>query len=692
MARKRAAERDIAINPPLDPARRLKCESDPALWLSTYFPEKFFEGWTEDRLAMVHSIIDAARYGGDQSIAGPRGEGKTTLAILTALYLMIRHLSTFPVAIGKNADKAKKEVRDIVEQLQQNEIFAADYPEIAIPFQAVGGWSSRGRMQTCQGQPTNIVIGPEFFVFPTITREQLPGWPAEIEPASCGQVLYSLGIDGAIRGTKYRSRRPTLAIIDDIEDREAAASETTIEKNEEVIEQDIAGLGQSSERIPRVMLCTIQNRKCIAYRYTDPKIKPSWRGKRYRKLVTKPDRMDLIEKYIDMRKGRKDEDPDAREAFRFWRDNQDDIERGSVVSNPHSYSKKTHSDGEPMELSAVQSYFNRVADVGQKAVSTEIDNDPPEEAGPMGLGITPALVESRISGLVRRQLPANTVALTAAIDLGKYDCHWVVTAWWHGAGGVVVDYGRAQVYGTDKSMDHEASEPMIYHCLLNWRDELLTKDFIDTTGTKRSVDFCLVDSGAFTNAAYQFCREVGGIFHPSKGQDPYHRKAKSTSTTIAGANLHAQKLPSSNVWLYELDTSYWKQFIHERFMTPTFDESNMLRRGSLSLFALEEERRHSQYAQHIAAEELVTKFTEGKGAKTYWMVKDSNNHWLDATYMAAAASEACGVKLIAPSEIEVHPKHVSGDQPKPVKQAPKAYQHGRNLRQRQGGWIPKRRY
>ena len=692
MAKKRASQRDIAIPPPLDPARRLRCESDPALWLSTYFPDKFFEGWTEDRLAMVHSIIDAAKYGGDQSIAGPRGEGKTTLAILTALYLMIRHLSTFPVVIGKNADKAKKEVRDIVEQLQQNEIFAADYPEIAIPFQAVGGWSSRGRMQTCQGQPTNIVIGPEFFVFPTINRDQLPGWPAEIEPASCGQVLYSLGIDGAIRGTKYRSRRPTLAIIDDIEDREAAASETTIDKNEEVIEQDIAGLGQSSERIPRVMLCTIQNRKCIAYRYTDPKIKPSWRGKRYRKLVTKPDRMDLIEKYIDMRRGRSNEDPDAREAFRFWRDNREEIERGSVVSNPHSYSKKQHSDGEPMELSAVQSYFNRVADVGQKAVSTEIDNDPPEEAGPMGLGITPALVESRVSGLVRCQLPANTVALTAAIDLGKYYLHWVITSWWHGAGGVVADYGIHQVYGTDKSMDHEASEPMIYQALLSLRDELLTKEFSDTTGTRRTIDFCFVDSGAFTNAAYQFCREVGGIFHPSKGQDPYHRKAKSTSTTIAGANLHAQKLPSSNVWLYELDTSYWKQFVHERFMTPTFDESNMLRRGSLSLFALEEERRHSQYAQHIAAEELVTKFTEGKGAKTYWMVKDSNNHWLDATYMAAAASEACGVKLIAPSEIEVQPKHVSGEQPKPVKQAPKAYQHGRNLKQRPGGWIPKRRY
>jgi hypothetical protein len=118
----------------------------------------------------------------------------------------------------------------------------------------------------------------------------------------------------------------------------------------------------------------------------------------------------------------------------------------------------------------------------------------------------------------------------------------------------------------------------------------------------------------------------------------------------------------------------------------------MLRRGSLSLFALEEERRHSQYAQHIAAEELVTKFTEGKGTKTYWLPKDSNNHWLDATYMAAAASEACGVKLIAPSEIEVQPKHVSGEHPTQAKPAQQAYRHGQQrFKQRQGGWIPKRR-
>ena len=689
MARKRSAQRDISIPPPKDPARRLYAEQDPKTWLSTYFADQFSESWTADREAMLYSIIDAAKYGGDQAIAGPRGEGKTTIATRAALYLMVKGLSTFPVVIGKSQGKAQLELKDIKEQLQQNELFIADYPEIGIPMQAVGGWSSRARMQTVSGVSTNIELAADHLAFPTIERWQLPGWPEGIEPASSGQVFYCLGIDGPVRGTKFRSKRPTLAIIDDIEDREAAASDVLIEKNAEIINQDIAGLGASAERIPRAMLCTVQNRKCIAYKFTDPKQFPSWKGKRYRKMIRRPDRMDLVDQYIDLRKGRAESDPDARVAFAFWRDNRETIEAGCIVSNPHSYSKKQHSDGEPMELSSIQSYFNRVADVGEKAVATEIDNDPPEDAGPMGQGLTPEIVASRISGLARRQLPANTMALTAAIDLGKYRCHWVVTAWWPGGGGVVADYGVAEVVDTDTSMTSEGSEPAIYRALLNWRDELIQKRFVDATGTERKVDFCMVDSGNFTNAAYKFCSDVGGIFHPSKGWSPYRRKAANTANVIAGANLHASRQSAAGVWLYDLDTDYWKQFVHERFLTPTFDENNMLRRGSLSLYSLEGNQKHGSFAQHVAAEELVSEFKEGKGSKQYWRVQNDNNHWLDALYMAAAAGEVCGVKLIAPSEIEVEPRQVT-ERPKEPKQVQSRNQHGKRWT-RPGGWIPKRR-
>lgn len=687
MARKRAAERDLRIPLPEDASRRNECLSDPVLFLQTYFGAAFFQPFTEDRRAMLQGIINAAMYGGDSAIAGPRGEGKTRLAIYGGLYLMVSGLSPFPMVIGKSQKKSENELKTIKERLQQSELFIADFPEIGVPFKAVGGWSSRARMQTVAGENTNMELAADHIIFPTIRRDQLPSdWPDDVEPVSCGQMLASMGVDGPIRGTNYRDKRPTLALIDDIEDKEAAKSETIIARNEEIIEHDIGGLGGSGRRVSRIMLCTIQNRKCIAYKYTDPKQKPSWNGRRYRKMVKPPDRMDMVETYLQKRIERKEDDPDAREAFRYWRDNQRSIESGCVVSNVYSYDKRIHADGEPLELSAIQAYYNNVADRGADAVATEDDNDPPESVGPQGMGLTAEMVASRVSGLDKMQLPANATALTAAIDLGKYRCHWVVAAWWKGAGGCIVDYGVAEVTGTDTSLDHQASEPMIYKALLQWRDELLQKEYVDAAGQRRTVDSVFVDSGTFTNAAYEFVRQVGPPFYAAKGVGKYKQKTQSTEKVRAGDNMHAARLDASNLWLFELNTDYWKQWVHERFMTPTFDESNMLRRGSLSLFVPPGKQRHSSYAQHVVSEELVTEFKEGKGAKTFWTVHNPNNHWLDATYYAAAAGRYCGISLLSESEAKVEPRHVDAGKPKPSQ--PRRVQHGASrFRTRPGGWV-----
>lgn len=693
-AKARAAERDLVIPLPAEPNRRRDTIVDGELFLTTYFPDVFFEAFTADRRDMHESIIRAARYGGDQAIAGSRGEGKTKLAIYTALYLVITGLSRFPIVIGKNQRKSEAELRTVREKIQQSELLLKDFPELCEPFKAVGGWSSRARMQTVKGRYTNLKIAADHIIFPTISRDQLPAdWPDDLESVSRGQILASIGIDGGIRGTNYRDVRPDIAIIDDIEDRQAAESDALIAKNEEIIEQDIGGLASSAERVARVFLCTIQNRKCVAYKFTDPKQKPSWKGKRYRKMIRRPDRMDLVQEYMRLRIERSETDPDARAAFRYWQDNQAEIERDCIVSNPSSYSKKQHEDGHPLEISAIQAYFNKVADLGEKAVATEIDNDPPEEVGPQGSGLTWHTVASRLSGLDRGQIPANASCITAAIDLGKYLCHWVVIAWWKGAGGCVIDYGRAEVTGTDRVMDNESSEPMIYRALLGWRDELLSKQYVDAAGTPRKVDAVFIDSGTFTDAAYQFVRDVhGSPFYCSKGIGNYRDKKEETDKIKPGNHFHASYQEAQGLWLYEMNTDYWKQFVHERFLTPTFDEQNFLRRGALSLFSQPNDRKHTSFAQHIVAEELVSEFKEGKGVKTWWNKVNENNHWLDATYMAAAAASARGVYLLSPTA--EHPNgptvspRVTNEQTKQKQPAgkPEGQRHG-VPKQRKGGWV-----
>jgi phage terminase large subunit GpA-like protein len=239
-------------------------------------------------------------------------------------------------------------------------------------------------------------------------------------------------------------------------------------------------------------------------------------------------------------------------------------------------------------------------------------------------------------------------------------------------------------------MDNEASEPMIYRALLNWRDELLGKRYVDAAGSDRKVDAVFVDSGTFTDAAYQFVRDVHGApFFVSKGVGNYRDKTTETDRIKPGNHFHAAYQEAQGLWLYELDTDYWKQFVHERFLTPTFDEQNFLRRGALSLFVQPNDRKHTSYAQHIVAEELVSEFKEGKGTKTYWNRVSENNHWLDATYMCAAAASARGIYLLSPTAENPNGPSVTPRQKAPNEQTQQKPPAGKPAGQRHG--VPKRR-
>jgi len=90
------------------------------------------------------------------------------------------------------------------------------------------------------------------------------------------------------------------------------------------------------------------------------------------------------------------------------------------------------------------------------------------------------------------------------------------------------------------------------------------------------------------------------------------------------------------------------------------------------------------------AEQLIREFVQGKGERERWDVQNPNNHWLDATYLAAACTEALGIKLILPSEIRIvaNPNRPTKPPSQPKQSRP---QHGSMFRQRPGGWIPKRR-
>lgn len=698
MAERRAKERDLVIPCPKNVKRRIKALADPEYYLRTYLADVFFEPFTRDRSAMVESMVRSADYASDDAIAGPRGEGKSRLAMYTSVWLMKSKRSPRPVVIGKNQKRASRDLRAVRDQIQQNRMIRDDFPELAIPFRAVGAWSSRAAMQTVGGRLSRLEFDPTYFIFPTIYRFMLPDdWPDDSDPITDGQWFASLGRDGAVRGFTLRDQRPTAAIIDDLEDKKSAKSDTLIKENEDFIESDVGGLG-GDRRISRVMLCTTQNRKCIAFRYTDPTQKPSWSGRRYSKLIRKPDREDLWREYVELRAMRAIDDPEARVAHRFYRDHKEIMDSPGVaecISNPYRYSKELHEDGEPLELSALERYYNSVADFGEKSVATEQNQNPPEELGPQGTGLTAAIVASRVSGLARLQVPASTTKLAMGIDIGKYRLHHVTGGWSPGALGTICDYGKREVVGNTSEMSSKAAEPAIYQTLIQYREELLKRKIVDAAGHNRTLDAVFIDSGTYTEAVYRFVREVGAPFYATKGVGKYKEKSES-DTVLPNYHQHAHHLLDKGVWLYLLDTDWWKSWVQERFLSPTFDEDQQLRLAALSLFKPpSKNQRHLSYGEHIVAEELVKEFVPEKGEIEKWVIHDSENHLLDATYLMSAAGGMLGIRTMQgiqtvapPPDLEAAAQAATREQQRrPSK--PRSRKQNR-YKQRNGGWVPRR--
>ncbi len=641
-----AAGRDISIRPPEDISRRAACLADPFAFLATYFASIFWQPFTADRREMVEAIIRAATYSGDFALAGPRGEGKTKLATFTALFLILNRTVRLPIIIGKNQSGAENELTNLKRELTANELFAADFPEVCTPLIALDGWASRARKQTVGGEKTDILWARDCLILPTIRREALgESWPTEVEPLASGQGIATVGIDGKIRGYNRRNCRPDAALIDDIDDRESARSAIQTADHKVALDQDIAGLSGSGQRISRVMLCTTINRRCVAWIYTDRQKMPGWQGKRFAAIPKLPDEHGTLwAEYVELRSNRDpDSDPDARVAHRFYLSHRDEMDCGAIVSNEYAFEGKPAADGEPLELSALQACYNKVADTSWDAFSTEYQNQPPEETQISKAGISRQLVASRLSGLARRELPPDCT-IVIGCDVGKRFCHWTACAVRSEGHSCIVDYGVIEVVGAEDSEQNEVIERAIVRALCDWRDTMVSSPFRDTDDNPVAPACVLIDAGYSQAAILEFVSRYGDPYRAAKGASRFRHGVRGQNRRV-GNHWFSQPQHPSRVWLYSLDSDHWKKSVHDRFVTQPLDDANRPNAGALTLFIPAGRRDHHTFASHVIAEEWITEDIPGKGERSRWLVHSGNNHYLDALALTLAAAEMSGAGI-----------------------------------------------
>lgn len=678
----RITERIVVIPPCANLRRRLEFESDDVRWLRYYFGpgsgvrDPFTYEFTGQQREMIDDFGAAIQFSGDQAEAASRGEGKSTIAErLTTKYTLqgVLFYTVLFQATGTLADNALDSIKTAIEE---NPLLLADYPEVCVPVRALENTPNRAHYQLVNGlrhdngEAFEAASSRFTWCGQEIILPNVPGSP------SAGAIIATRGLDAAVRGLKRRGRRPQLAIIDDPDTEETSRSEDQAAKLSDRIDKAIGGLGSQQKPIARLMLCTIPSRLSVAFKFTDPTQKPSWKGKRFKYLVTPPDRLDLVDEYVQLRAldwqdyaAGETEDKHCRRSHEFWLDKRVDIEAGAVVANPNRYNGEFLPDGSQVEVSALQHYYNEVARIGPEAVATEYDNDPPEEDGPIESGITAQKIQLRLSGYSRGDIPAGCTVIVQGIDIRKPGLHWVVKAFCPDATNYVIDYGFHETHGTRYGTD-EGVELAIHRAILE-RMEQAKADY-------PTLGMTLVDSGWLAPAVYRATKEIGLGIYPSKGHGISHgcvslsfsEVVKATKDRKPGDGWFMQK-HSGGTWLVHCDTDRWKSFEHARWLTTEgkagaaylFGQITDEEKKWIPKRMPRDSREHFGFAQHLTAEIEVEDVVRGK-LKRLWKLKSgrANNHYLDASYLCDVAASLLGVRLLS------EPR-----QPKPAKRQKVTY-------------------
>lgn len=639
---KRSESARIFIPDCVDLARREACLADPERFLRTYFTSDFDRPFGPHHLTMIEAVYQKAKHGSRQAIAAPRGCGKSTIGKAMLVYLVLAGMVRFPLPIAATGAFAAEFYSDFQNRLALNDMLYEDFPEICHPIRALEGAPQRASRQHIDGQLTRIEWTASRLSLPYVTCDNA------ICKTYGGIKMKYYGLDAAFRGVNIDNERPDFVLIDDPETEESAASIGQIDKRERTLDRAISGLAQEGDNLAIVVFTTIQNRYCLSFKLTDRKQRPAFNGMRFGMLMKWPTNMEHWETYIATRHADQIAgDEHGMNAVQFYLDNRNEMEAGHEMLT--DFYKPTYTDdGRQTIYSALQVQFNKIADTNMSAYRSEYQNDPEEEEQPETSGLTAARVQSRVTEMIQRDAPSTTELQTIGLDIGNYNSHWTNVAWEGNAIGSVIDYGVMETYGLNANSDAKAIELAVLASLEVWADEV---------ALRVNPLLVLIDSGSgkgHSQAVYEFCRRRGAPFFPSKGWDagrfrlPARQEGKEPFLEAWAHNLTEER-----VWLYNINTEWWKRWTQQRFITEPFDGIGNRADGSLTLFSPgENKKRHLAFAHHIVAEEERLVPVNGKENKRVWFVKNKNNHWLDATALACAAAGCVGVRLID------HPKPV----------------------------------
>ncbi len=400
---------DLTIATCADPVRRDSCRNDFQKWVYTYKPRSM--PYSADHLRVMERMQSAVLRGGLYVLACWRSFGKTMLSEDCAEWATLYGHKRFVLLIGATEQAAQDMAASIRTDLEENELLAADFPEVCAPFQAMEGRPQRAASQTFNGEFLHAAGRSNCIQYATIKGD------AE-RPAARGQIIKTLGLTGRLRGLKHktpdgREIRPDLAIPDDPQTDESAHSPEQCSSRERLLTRAVAASGGPGSVLSVIMPCTVIATGDLSSRFLDGKKHPEYMRELCGLVVKWPDAQETLwKRYAELKAQGIDEgDPRGERATEFYALNRAAMDAGAVLSWPDWI--------ETGELSGVQHVENMLIKFGADGFEAECQNAPRKEGNAdMPYTLTEDIIVSRVDNTIPpRTIPDWSQTIIAATDV-----------------------------------------------------------------------------------------------------------------------------------------------------------------------------------------------------------------------------------------------------------------------------------
>jgi hypothetical protein len=390
-----------------DPDRRRRLEANPAAWLKHYLPGAYPRPFDAPHHGIIDGAVEASDKGGRFAVAAARGLGKSTLLWGLVLFLKLSGRQEFPVCLPWAAGAMKRAMSFWKAALSFNETLAADYPEFCAPFVHARGVPQRLRSQVWSDtqKPCGALLqaGDGLIVMPDnqgcIGGSTINGNPRGLNhPQDDGTVL-----------------RPTLALIDDPQDRQTAKSAQLVAETIVKIDGDIGGMGAAGSELPMLVSGNcIEPGDAMAHYLTAE----GWRGLRVSAVLTWPDGWDQPDSparlaWAEWWDAHRDPQNGEKIGRAYYRRHKKVMTAGMVLSAPHSYRRSPRTPDPlygAMRQYHVMGHDAFWAEQQQKPIDTKASSRPYE--------LRPDMILARADPTRQPMIvPPDTRAIVAATDL-----------------------------------------------------------------------------------------------------------------------------------------------------------------------------------------------------------------------------------------------------------------------------------